>query len=174
MLPSKSWQRNCYKRHRTRAKIIYCRIFDVKWKYSFILRIKIEAHTLSSFLIIPTTRLISSFFEFVPNGSLFDWLQTLDHHWMSEMEASHIMYQVVQALQHLRKINIWHRDVKPENILILKMEMLVSGFGFACYADGNCSQIKLKGTEAFMAPETYQRKSELIILVLAEFHCFQL
>lgn len=51
-------------------------------------------------------------------------------------EALHFMTQILQALRHAHSRGIIHRDIKPQNIMVLRDgSVKVADFGIACLAD---------------------------------------
>jgi serine/threonine protein kinase len=84
-----------------------------------------------------------------------------------EHEIMKIMYQLSQGLKYLYENNILHRDLKPDNILILNNEIKIADFGFAKIFDNNNSMLNtFCGTPNYMAPEIllnslYNSKSDL-------------
>lgn len=54
--------------------------------------------------------------EVVPGGELFDYVAQKDH--LSEDEARLILRQLVAATDYMHRMNIVHRDLKMENILM--------------------------------------------------------
>jgi serine/threonine protein kinase len=50
-------------------------------------------------------------------GDLFEFVNL--NGGMSEGAASQVIYTGLQALKHLHSLGIWHRDVKPENFLLM-------------------------------------------------------
>jgi len=60
-------------------------------------------------------------------------------------ETVHVMLQIAAGLQHMHKRNLWHRDLKPPNILCLSTASELR----VCVADLGLARIETKaGTEA--------------------------
>ena len=57
--------------------------------------------------------------EYCHEGDLFDAIKGKP---LSEYQVACIMYQILLAVNHLHKMNIMHRDLKLENILVTKIE----------------------------------------------------
>jgi eukaryotic-like serine/threonine-protein kinase len=72
-------------------------------------------------------------------------------------QAVNILAQLLQALQHAHENGVWHRDVKPANILLLSDgQVKVTDFGIARVAALNLAQAdSIMGTPGFIAPEMY-------------------
>jgi hypothetical protein len=70
-------------------------------------------------------------------------------------EAVPLLLPVVDALAHAHKQTIFHRDVKPENILFdVEGNSHISDFGFALSMDEQWNKEgEIAGTFAYMAPE---------------------
>jgi len=54
--------------------------------------------------------------EFVPGGDLYSLLKGIRR--LPERHAALMVAQIVQALSHLHRLGILHRDLKSENVLI--------------------------------------------------------
>ena len=107
--------------------------------------------------------------EYCNGGSLNDYFFT---HNPNSKQILTIMKQVSSAVAHLHKIKVIHRDLKPDNILILQNRQSqiptakIADFGLAkAIADGqfsgNMEQYYMStvcGTEFFMAPEVYGKR----------------
>lgn len=65
------------------------------------------------------------------NGSLLDYVSKQKKH-LSEKEACMFFQQIVSAVTHIHKIGICHRDIKCENILLDKNNVIkLIDFGFS-------------------------------------------
>ncbi|KAJ3073121.1 hypothetical protein HDU98_002210 [Podochytrium sp. JEL0797] len=75
---------------------------------------------------------------------------------LSEEKARHVFKQIVSAVHHLATLNIIHRDIKDENILIDKdFTVKLIDFGSATFLDegGNVVDGLFLGTLQYAAPE---------------------
>lgn len=64
---------------------------------------------------------------------------------------------ISRALEHCKKANIIHRDIKPDNIFINDIgEYKLGDFGIARNLEKTTSGLSKKGTYTYMAPEVYK------------------
>ena len=77
----------------------------------------------------------------------------LSKNYYTEGELYKIMKQLIKSFSALQKNFITHRDIKPQNILIVNNIYKIGDFGEAKITEGN-SIIKqsIKGTELYMSP----------------------
>ena len=70
-------------------------------------------------------------FEYVEGKELFDFI--FDRNRLKESEAASIIKQLLQCINHMNSLNICHRDLKLENIVInpLNKQIKVLDFGFS-------------------------------------------
>ncbi len=91
--------------------------------------------------------------EFCPDGSLDSFLKEKP---LSEKEALPIILQIAKGLQFIARNKIVHRDIKPDNIFIKKVDnhylFKLGDFGFALKEQLSSQQI---GTPVFMSPEIF-------------------
>ena len=50
-------------------------------------------------------------------------------HFLPESRVKYYMYQLVKSIDHMHRNGIFHRDVKPENILITDDHVKLADFG---------------------------------------------
>ncbi|ORX45226.1 kinase-like protein [Piromyces finnis] len=72
----------------------------------------------------------------------------------TEAQVKKIFYRIVQGVQHLHHINIVHRDIKDENILIRDDDTVeIIDFGSSAYVKEGKKFDKFCGTGGYAAPE---------------------
>jgi calcium/calmodulin-dependent protein kinase I len=103
--------------------------------------------------VIDTPTGVAIVFPFAWGGDL---LERISIHPVSESESKVILRKILKALEHMHAQKIWHRDIKPDNILIMSADatdVLLTDFGLAlCAPFGVCSD-NWPGTKEYMAPE---------------------
>ncbi|XP_048777484.2 serine/threonine-protein kinase DCLK1-like isoform X2 [Ostrea edulis] len=92
--------------------------------------------------------------EYVKGGDLFDDLALSTKY--TERNASNMMNNLAQALKYLHNLRIVHRDVKPENLLIIdhadgSKSLKLGDFGLATYCEDQLFTVC--GTPTYVAPE---------------------
>eukprot|EP01035_Chromulina_nebulosa_P035649 gene35649-47934_t len=97
--------------------------------------------------------------EYFPGQELFDVI--LARKYFSEVDAKPIFAQIARALYYLHCLNIIHRDVKPENILVSNNVDPLTGqhsvklldFGLSKNAGAGSAAKTFVGTPCYLAPE---------------------
>jgi hypothetical protein len=97
--------------------------------------------------------------EFCPGQELFDVI--LNRKFFQEDDAKPIFAQIARALYYLHSLNILHRDVKPENVLISNIPDPLTGgvvaklldFGLSKNAGNGSAAKTFVGTPCYVAPE---------------------
>lgn len=76
---------------------------------------------------------------------------------LTEKEVIKFGCDLAMALIYCRKLNIIHRDVKPENIFVSRFgDFKLGDFGIAREQAHTMSNMSKKGTYSYMAPEIYK------------------
>ena len=93
--------------------------------------------------------------EFVEGHTLAHYL--LNRVRFTDADIPGVMCQVLDALDHAHEQGVWHRDVKPANIIMAKNGKLkVADFGIARIEDTQLTQANVMiGTPTYMAPEQF-------------------
>lgn len=96
------------------------------------------------------------FMRYAENGDLLDYIKA--HGPTAEAQARIWFYQMAKGLKYLHALNIAHRDLKCENVLLSKrMNIKLADFGFARYCtDASGSRILSQtycGSGSYAAPE---------------------
>ena len=97
--------------------------------------------------------------EFAPDGSLRDLLDKRGN--LSPGEAVEVTRGILEGLAHLHQRKIIHRDLKPENILLSGGVPKLTDFGISRAVTDRHSTGIILGTQAFMAPESFDGKRTL-------------
>lgn len=72
-----------------------------------------------------------------------DWRETL-----------HFITQIMRGLSHAHSRNLIHRDIKPQNIMVLRDGTVkVTDFGIACLSNGKSSSNEAIGSVHYISPE---------------------
>lgn len=119
--------------------------------------------------------------EFVDAVDLEDWIQANGA--LTEPAAMEMMTGVCRALDYAHSKGIYHRDLKPQNILISKQnrEPKLIDFGLALVINPNqditkTQGLSLSGTPSYMSPDqfsgrSYDARSEIYSLGCVLFAC---
>jgi len=93
--------------------------------------------------------------EFIDGQSMQKWMDQLGQ--LSVGDALHVCLVCAEALHHAHELNMIHRDIKPDNILVTKKGIVkVADFGLAKALDEDVSMTQSGtglGTPLYMAPE---------------------
>jgi serine/threonine-protein kinase len=93
--------------------------------------------------------------EFVQGNSLREYFNRGTR--FAERDAIAVMAQLLEALQHAHDQGVWHRDVKPANLIIMNNgKVKIADFGIARIETSTLTQTGVvMGSPGYMAPEQY-------------------
>ena len=95
--------------------------------------------------------------QLITGGELFEQIVEITHY--SEADASRIVRQILEGVDHMHKNLIVHRDLKPENLLLSSKEdpnakVLITDFGLSAIMVSAEERLKRAvGTPGYLAPE---------------------
>lgn len=93
--------------------------------------------------------------EYCDGGDFGDKVQERGMN-LQEHEAADYVRQICAAISALHNRGICHRDIKPDNFMVMKTEDLkLSDFGLALFLPRGKLLVEKCGTPAFMAPEQH-------------------
>ncbi|TPX36982.1 hypothetical protein SmJEL517_g00887 [Synchytrium microbalum] len=69
-------------------------------------------------------------FEYM-DSNLYQWLKSRNGKLLPESDAKRISFQVLMGLEHMHKNGYFHRDMKPENLLMKDDNVKIADFGLA-------------------------------------------
>jgi tRNA A-37 threonylcarbamoyl transferase component Bud32 len=97
--------------------------------------------------------------EFVEGASLRQYFERKVKFEVRDVVS--IMAQLLDALQYAHDRGVWHRDIKPGNIIIMSNgRVKIADFGIARVESSKLTQVGvLMGTPGFIAPEQYLGKA---------------
>ena len=105
--------------------------------------------------------------EVVKGGELFTRLTHVNN--FREWQAADIIHQVMRGLNYMHLQSFTHRDMKPENILLVSedpenFDIKIADLGFAQKFDKETGLDLVLGTPLYMAPELikHERYSEKV------------
>ncbi|XP_061533030.1 calcium/calmodulin-dependent protein kinase 1Db isoform X1 [Phycodurus eques] len=96
----------------------------------------------------------------VSGGELFD--RIVEKGFYTEMDASRLIRQVLDAVNYLHSMGIVHRDLKPENLLYFsphdESKIMISDFGLSKMEGTGDVMATACGTPGYVAPEVLAQK----------------
>ncbi|QPG76877.1 hypothetical protein FOA43_004271 [Brettanomyces nanus] len=109
-----------------------------------------------------TRKYVVMVLEYIPNGDLYDAIHNHSELGLSYQEDpdlfAKLCQQLVDVIKYAHSKGIYHRDVKPENVLLMSDgNIQLCDWGLATSAI-NCRDFNV-GTEKYMAPEALGKHS---------------
>ena len=116
-------------------------------------------HVMKLYEVIDTQSNLYLVLEYINGINLLEIIKNEKLHYLVESRAKKIFLKVVLGICYCHKINIYHRDIKLENILVLKddsIKIIDFGFGIICKED--TYQKLFCGTKSYMPPEIVKKE----------------
>lgn len=104
--------------------------------------------------VVETQHELYLILEYGGANSLYNYLLSKPEHRLTEAEAKKFLLVIGETLQYLHDLDIIHRDIKAENILINRhkqLKLIDFGFSLRCKKTGTIDTFC--GTPTYMAPE---------------------
>ena len=115
--------------------------------------------------IINTSNNLYLILEYINGISLLDFIQKQKNKKIDENLCKKIFYEIITTILYCTKKNIFHRDIKLENILLIinneNIKIKLIDFGFAVKCNKNEFQNFFCGTLYYMPPEIKKKKKYL-------------
>ena len=118
-----------------------------------------DKNVMKLYEVIDTPSNLYLVLEYINGINLLEIIKNEKYHYIPESRAKKIFVQVVKGIAHCHKKNIFHRDIKLENILVLKddtVKIIDFGFGIICKPD--TYQKLFCGTKSYMPPEIIKKE----------------
>ena len=97
--------------------------------------------------------------DLIKGQSLYSYLKTKEGRRLPENECKGIFKQLIEGIGYCHSLNICHRDIKLENIIIDEYKKIVIiDFGFATKMQNNQFLKIFCGTPSYMAPEIVKKQ----------------
>ncbi|KAL3986169.1 Protein kinase domain family protein [Acanthocheilonema viteae] len=148
--------------HDIMKKYVALKIIDTSSNSDFIVRFlpreKIiiqqlnHANVIKNFEIVNEEPFVCFVQEYAMHGDLLQKIKKNDR--IEEEESRFYFRQLIEALTYLKSINIAHRDIKCENVLLDSCDNVKLGdFGFARFMKADEMSHTFCGSRAYVAPE---------------------
>ncbi len=95
--------------------------------------------------------------DFADGGSLENWLKDNDGKASSQAEAVKITLEILRGLENLHEKGFVHRDLKPDNILIMNGKFCLADFGVSREIKTHSKATGTAGTLEYMPPEAFAK-----------------
>jgi len=114
-------------------------------------------HIIKLYQVMETSNMIYLVTEYAPQGEIFDLIAKQGR--LSENDAREKFWQIISAVDYLHKLNIVHRDLKAENLLLdSNFNIKLADFGFSNFYDNNEMLNTFCGSPPYAAPEVFEGK----------------
>ena len=113
---------------------------------------------LKRIIFIKKTGLFHLVFEYMKQD-LLELMKSKEPNHLDESEIKDIIFQTLQGLTHMHKYGFFHRDMKPENLLINDKMVKIADFGLAREIRSLPPYTEYVSTRYYRAPECILKSS---------------
>ncbi len=99
--------------------------------------------------------------DFADGGSLENWLKDHDGKASSQAEAVKITLEILRGLENLHEKGFVHRDLRPDNILIMNGRFCLADFGVSREIKTHSKATGTAGTLEYMPPEAFEKSPSI-------------
>jgi NIMA (never in mitosis gene a)-related kinase len=107
--------------------------------------------------------------EYAPGGTLFEFIQYRNGVLLEEEHILQLFVQLLVAIEHIHSLNILHRDLKTQNIMLNKKKTVlkIGDFGISKVLSSKITSAQtVVGTPCYISPEIcegkpYAKKSDI-------------
>ncbi|KAJ1533643.1 MAP microtubule affinity-regulating kinase 1, partial [Nowakowskiella sp. JEL0078] len=122
-----------------------------------VMRLLNHRNIIKLYEVIETKRELNLVLEYASGGEILDYI--VAHGRLKENEAKKFARQIVSALEHCHSLNVVHRDLKAENLLLdSDMNVKISDFGLSNLFDRVKVLSTFCGSPVYSAPELIEGK----------------
>jgi MAP/microtubule affinity-regulating kinase len=109
--------------------------------------------------VVETNNHLNIAMEYLAGHSLGTYLKAQPSGKIGERACRNIFGQIARAVAYLHRLNIAHRDIKLENVILDKeLTPKLIDFGFSTCIEAGLGIKLFCGTPSYMAPEVVQRR----------------
>ena len=109
--------------------------------------------------VIDSSKYLYLVLEYIKGISLLEVIKLEKNHYIEQHRASKIFLQIVKGISYCQSKNINHRDIKLENILVIKDDIVkIIDFGFSVKGSKDSYQKLFCGTPSYMPPEIVNKE----------------
>ncbi|VDM37208.1 unnamed protein product [Toxocara canis] len=122
-----------------------------------VLKMLNHPHIIKLYQVMETKNMLYLVTEYAPNGEIFDLIAKQRR--LSEHSARDKFWQIISAVEYCHKLNIVHRDLKAENLLLdANLNIKIADFGFSNFYNKDDTLNTFCGSPPYAAPEVFEGK----------------
>ena len=109
--------------------------------------------------VIDSSKYLYLVLEYIKGISLLEVIKLEKYHYIEQHKAIKLFLQIVKGISYCQSKNINHRDIKLENILVIKDDIVkIIDFGFSVKGSKDSYQKLFCGTPSYMPPEIVNKE----------------